>query len=82
MSGNLSDGIKLLIIVSIVLLVLATFFRLSGFHNANPVPVIGITPSAFLRASNSVLLFAIAAGVWGLVVAKEGKSSGSGREGA
>lgn len=76
MSGNLSDIIRLLIAVAIVLFVLGTVFRLSDYDNNNPVPVIGITPSAFQRAADTVLFFAIAAGVWGLLAMKEGQSTG------
>lgn len=81
MDGKLSDAIKLLIIIAIVLFACGAMFRVAKFGDHHPVPVIEITPGAFHRAADTFLLVAIAVGLWGVVAAKEGANSSGGKQG-
>lgn len=49
-----------LIKIAIVVFVVAIVLRFAGYHNANPIPPIGVTPGALHRLTDTVFLCAIA----------------------
>jgi len=52
-----------LIKAGIVILVVAIVLRLAGYHNYKPIPIVGITPGALHRLTDTIFLCAMALGL-------------------
>lgn len=61
------SGIALkLIKLAGVVMIIAILLRLFGFNDMKGIPLFGVTPGAFHRLTDTLLLFSIALSLWGI----------------